>query len=214
MGGSAGWLLSVLFGVAAIYFLFRILVARSGIDRIHNGAHLVMSVVMLAMPWSWYDAIPAALQIVFFTAAAGWYVYLLLFLPRAGAAAEVGDHRRGWLVWYHAAMMTAMVWMAVAMTARTPSPVMGMSGMDHAQHLQGNGGAQMMTGMQPWAVPISWGAGIFFAVLAVWFLGWFIAQASRFSSRPPAVASTGLADTGSYVLMAAGMATAFLVLMV
>lgn len=212
MGGSAGWLLSVLFGVAAIYFLFRILVARTGIERIHNGVHVAMSVVMLAMPWSWYDAIPAALQIVFFTAAAGWYVYLLLFLPRAGAAAEVGDHRRGWLVWYHAAMMTAMVWMAVAMTARTPSPVMGMSGMDHAQHLP-SGGAQM-TGMQPWAVPLSWVAGIFFAVSAVLFLGWFIAQAGRHPSRPPAVASAGLADTGSYVLMAAGMATAFLVLMV
>jgi hypothetical protein len=173
-----------------------------------------MSIVMLAMPWPWYSAIPTALQIVVFTFVAGWYVYLALFTPRAQLTALGGDHRGGWFVWYHAAMMTAMVWMAVAMTPRTPVQAMGMAGMDHTHRMQPGAGSPMMTGSQPWAIPISWVAGVLFAVSALLFLVWFTAQASRVPIRAHRAVSVDLADTGADGVMAAGMATAFLALMV
>lgn len=207
------WTLTVVFALTAAYCVLRVIAGRSWIDRIHNGAHAAMSVVMLAMPWEWYTGIPTALQIVFFAVAASWYICLALFRTRARMADDTGHHQHRWFLWYHAAMMAAMVWMAVAMMPMPPSH-QRVAEMSSTKMPSGDdSGMQMMTGMQPWGLAVSWGAGIFFAISGTGLLIWFVAQARRMMTGRGSVPSIGLADTASYVVMAAGMALAFLILM-
>ena len=84
-----------------------------------------MCAVMIAMSWSWGAGIPAIAQVTVFTAGGGWFAGQALFGARTGAASG-GGHG---VSWYHAAMMAAMVWMAVAMSAlTTPATVPAGSG--------------------------------------------------------------------------------------
>lgn len=217
-------LVTVLFALVAAWNLARLAIGYSWVDRLSNGVHLVMAGTMLLMPWAAYGHLPASAQIVFFTAAALWYVYLALFVPHAQAGPGEGHHDGPALLWYHAGMMAAMVWMAVAMSP-VPGVAMagadggskhgmaGMPGMSMGDASSGGAdSAMMMTGSAHWAVVISWVLGVLLGVAAVWFLVRLIRQAiaaDEFRGRP----LIRVVDSLANVLMAAGMGAAFVFLM-
>lgn len=210
-GHGVSVLVTVLFAIVAAWSIVRLVVAYSWIDRVSNGLHVVMAVVMILMPWSAYAKLPAVAQIVFFSAAALWYVYLALFDPHAQAGPGEGHHRGPALLWYHAGMMASMVWMAIAMTPLTTSsmPGMSMSGMDMGS---GHSGAMAMTGSAQWAVSLSWVFGILFGLAAIWFifrLGVLAVATDDFRGH----AFIQILDSAASVLMAAGMGIAFIFLM-
>ncbi|QDZ13572.1 DUF5134 domain-containing protein [Humibacter ginsenosidimutans] len=204
---------TVLFAITGAYCLVRVAVGYSWIDRVSNGVHVVMSLVMLAMPWPWVSVFATAAQIAFFTAAALWYVYLALFDVHADAGPGEGHHRGPALLWYHAGMMAAMVWMAVAMTPFAAQPQMPGMDMSHMQMTMSSGsGMTAMTAGQPWAITITWVFGILFCLATLWFLIRLVRQAiaaDSLSGREGVV----LLDSLVSAVMAAGMAIAFLILM-
>ena len=126
------WVLSALFaGLGAWYLaaagreLFPLGRRRRLVPAVGAGLQAVMCAVMIAMSWSWGAGIPAIAQVTVFTAGGGWFAGQALFGARTGAASG-GGHG---VSWYHAAMMAAMVWMAVAMSAlTTPATVPAGSG--------------------------------------------------------------------------------------
>ena len=117
----------------------------------------------------------------------------------------VGHGRHGAAgLWYHAAMMLAMVWMAVAMIPGTPAAsAMGMD-MGHGHTGTAGGG---MTGSAPWALAVSIALGFGFAVAAGWLVLLLIREAVGTARRHE------VADLAASAVMAAGMSFALLVLM-
>lgn len=204
-------LVTALFSVTTAYCLVRTVLGFSLLDRLSNGTHVLMSAAMALMPWPAYLAIPPALPIAVFTAAALWYVYLAIFV-REPTLDPIASHHTASpvLLVYHAAMMATMVWMAVAMTPVShDAGSMHMHGMDmHGMDMT----SMDMTGSAGWAIGASIGCGIGFAIAAGWFLVRLIRQgvaATSFAGR----AGIALLDTLLSLLMAAGMSLAFLLLM-
>lgn len=197
---------TVLFGALSLWYAGRVVAARDRPDRVSNLLHLLMSAAMVAMPWPW--AAPALPQVVVFTAGAFWYAGVALFRPAADAGLGVGHGAHGGVpaLWYHAAMLLAMVWMAVAMTPGTPSVDAGMSGMAGMAH---GAAAQdaAVTGWAPWALALSIALGTAFAGAAVVLLGRLVREAAGGARR------VEVADLVASAAMAAGMSYAFLVLM-
>jgi hypothetical protein len=165
------------------------------------------------MPLGVSTRIPAAMQILIFTAAALWYAYLILFRPSA-VSETVGSHHSGRpRLLYHAGMMLAMVWMAVIMAplpgtgaaAIQTMPSMSMPGMSMA----GTGAAPTPAGtaVHGWSDPVSIMIGIGFAVATIWYAVRFVLVGG--SPGPTDVRK--LADNGAAALMAAGMALSNLV---
>lgn len=208
MGNLAvDWILTTLFAATGGYCLLRLLLGRSWIDRIHNAAHVAMSVVMLAMPWTWYAGIPVTGQIIVFSAVAGWYIWLALLPRSVGVDTGGGSHQHGPLLWYHAVMMAAMAWMAVAMAS-----MQNMSSAMNASSMSSR--ADQMPGIHLPTAAVSRGVGVFFAVSAALFVVWLIAHAVRPAARRAGAGRwADVADIAAYAVMAAGMAGAFLILM-
>lgn len=208
---SVAVLITVLFAVVGLYCLLRTATGFSWIDRVSNAVHVLMSLVMALMPWGPYAVIPAAAQITFFSLAALWYAYLALFDPHADAGPGESHHRGPALIWYHAGMMAAMVWMAVAMTPMSPS--MSMGGMDMSgMQMPTAGGAMAMTGSTSWAMAVAWVLGGCFILATAWFLVRLVRQAVVAEALRGRTLITIL-DSAVSALMAAGMALTFLVLM-
>jgi hypothetical protein len=213
------WALSALFaGLGAWYLaaagreLFPLGRRRRVVPAVGAGLHVAMCAVMIGMSWSWGAGIPAIAQVTVFTAGGGWFVGQALFGARTRAA-SVGDPAEGHgASWYYAAMMGAMVWMAVAMsalttpatvpagsgTAGTAGPMGAMPGMAAAA---GPGPVGMAVGAPAWWVS----AGCL--LLCAAFFGAALYFATTLWLRPGRGALLG-AGTGS--LMAAGMAVTFL----
>ena len=194
---------AVVFSTLGVWFAGRVVTGRDVPDRVSNLLHLLMSGAMVAMPWSW--AAPALPQVVVFSAGAFWYAGAALF--RAGSDATLGlghgAHGRIAGLWYHAGMMLAMVWMAVAMIPATASADMGgMAGMTHAGAATGSA----MTGDVPWALAVSIALGAAFAGATVWLAALLIREAVGHARR------LEVADLTASTLMAAGMSYVFLVL--
>ena len=217
------WVLSALFaGLGAWYLaaagreLFPLGRRRRLVPAVGAGLQAVMCAVMIGMSWSWGAGIPAIAQVTVFTAGGGWFAGQALFGGRTGAA-SVGDPAGespggpagGYgASWYHAAMMAAMVWMAVAMsalttpatvpagsgTAGTAGPMGAMPGMAAAA---GPGPAGMAMGAPAWWVS----AGCL--LLCAAFFGAALYFATTLWLRQGRGAGTG-------ALMAAGMAVTFL----
>jgi Domain of unknown function (DUF5134) len=206
---AAATAVTVIFALVLVHAVVRAVVAFGWVDRVSNLVHAVMAVVMLAMPWSWYAVFPVAAQIAFFTAATFWYLYLALFRPSVAAAPATDHHRHPAVLVYHAVMMLAMVWMAVAMT-----PVAAASGMDDMGGMSmGHGTDSMpMTGSADWALVITWAFGLLFVVAALWFLIAALRRAIT-ATRLSGHAGIVILDTLATALMAAGMACSFLLLM-
>jgi hypothetical protein len=210
-------LCTIVFSLVGLFHIVRLVTDHAWTDRVDAGAHVAMSVVMLAMPWSWYSAFPANAQICAFTAAALWYVWLALFEP-AAASLGVGHHSGGIRLTYHAVMMAAMAWMAVAMTPMTPadSTTSGTS-MSMTMSMPSDHGAMShaglaMTADQSWARPVGIALGLFFAVAAVVsvaVLARRLVQGDSFTGETRRATFDDLAAAG----MSAGMSAAFLALM-
>lgn len=209
------WVLSALFaGLGAWYLaaagreLFPLGRRRLLVPAVGAGLQAVMCAVMIGMSWSWGAGIPAIAQVTVFTAGGGWFAGQALFGARPGAA-SAGELAAGLgASWYHAAMMAAMVWMAVAMsalttpamvpagsgTAGTGGPMGAMPGMAAAA---GPGPAAMAMGAPAWWVS----AGCL--LLCAAFFGAALYFATTLWLRQGRGAGTG-------ALMAAGMAVTFL----
>jgi hypothetical protein len=192
---------ATVFSALGVWFAGRVVTGRDVPDRVSNLLHLLMSGAMVAMPWSW--AVPALPQVVVFSAGAFWYAGIALFRPAADAGLGLGHGAHGQVagLWYHAGMMLAMVWMAVAMIPATASADGGMAGMAHAS----TGGAAI-TGDAPWALALSIALGALFAIGTVWLAGLLIREAAGRAHR------LEVADLTASTLMAAGMSYVFLVL--
>jgi hypothetical protein len=200
--GSTAVVASILFGGLAVWYAWRSVSGKDVPDRISNLLHLAMSGAMAAMPWS---AVPALPQIVVFTAGAFWYAGIALYRPTADARLGVGHGAHGGTVglWYHAAMLLAMVWMAVAGIPVGPDAASAGSTMTHgADAVPG-----AATGDAPWALALSIALGCGFAIAAVWLVVLLIRESVG------AARGREVADLTASTAMAAGMAFSFLVLM-
>jgi hypothetical protein len=193
---------TIVFGALGVWFAGRVVTGRDVPDRVSNLLHLLMSGAMLAMPWSF--AAPALPQVVVFSVGAFWYAGAALFRPTSDARLGLGHGAHGRVagLWYHAGMMLAMVWMAVAMIPAAASADMGgMAGMTHAA-----AAAAAMTGDDPWALAVSIALGAAFAGATVWLAGLLIREAAGHARR------LEVADLTASTVMAAGMSYVFLVL--
>jgi hypothetical protein len=178
--------------------------------------HVLMSVAMISMFWSWGARIPVIAQVMVFTAAAAWFAGHAVF----GAGANPGGD--GYASWYHAGMMATMVWVAVAMTL-VPGPFQGtgaggtavpsgggMAGMDMGG---GNPAVSMSAAGPPGKVSLF--LAVIFATAALWeFFAtlWLLAdpaarQASGAPASPPGGAAHAVRSSAG-ALMAAGLAAA------
>lgn len=225
--GSARLILTALFVVLGAWYLAAAVRALSspGKDRgrqaLGSALHALLSAAMISMFWSWGAEVPVIAQVTVFTAAAGWF---------AGQAIFCADGHRGTgssANWYHAGLMTVMVWMPVAMELiSSPTPVSGTGGMsmpdgDTAGMVMDGpvtagawGAATGMPGAgSPGPVSLVLAAALFAAAAwqAVAALGSLAAPAE---GRPPGQAGRDGAGVplrnGIGALMAAGMAIALL----
>lgn len=211
MISTVGTLVIVLFGLTGGYYLVRFVLDRRWEDRVLNGSHLAMSVLMIMMPLGWSIHIPAAPQLVVFTAAALWYAYLLLFRPYA-VSETAGSHHSGRpRLLYHTGMMLAMVWMAVIMApvAGAVGPVPAEAAMIMPGMISSTTTTPVVPATHGWAGPVSIMIGSAFGVATVWYVARFVLAAGT----PGQVNTRRLAYYGSAALMAAGMALSNLVLM-
>lgn len=203
MNPALQWLLTFLFAVTGLYWVIRVFVGFSLVDRVNNFLHVTMGVVMLAMPWEWGMRIPTGLQMAIFGLAALWYAYFAFSRPDVDAGPLEAHHRGAVFLWYHAVMMGAMVWMAVRMPA-----VMGAtgSGGPGAMDMSGSGAAGswdmvLISTTEPWA------AGVSTALAGLFVLASFAFLMLLFPRRPAPGRGGGwlLTDLLASVLMAAGM---------
>jgi hypothetical protein len=195
---------TIVFGALSVWFAGRVVTGRDVPDRVSNLLHLVMSGAMTAMPWPW--AVPALPQVAVFSAGAFWYVGAALFRPAPDVRLGSGHGAHGRLagLWYHAGMMLAMVWTAVAMIpASVADDGGGMAGMLRLHDAAGLG----LTGDAPWALALSIALGAGFAGAAVWLAGLLIQEAAGPARR------LEVADLAASAVMAAGMSYALLVVM-
>jgi hypothetical protein len=157
----ASVLLTVAF-VSSGVFCLRRCVARAGgptpVDRINDATHVLMSVEMVAMSWSWFLPDPEGIQVAAFATAAGWFLVQAVGAPVtfaalrpaiAGSTAQAslgtggeacggrdggpghGTRRRSACL-HHAILMLVMVWMLTLVSrAGRPSVMasMNMSGL-------------------------------------------------------------------------------------
>ncbi|QGN32177.1 DUF5134 domain-containing protein [Microlunatus sp. Gsoil 973] len=230
-----GPLVIVLFAATGGYYLVRVVRDRNRNDRVVDGSHLLMSILMIMMPLGWSVRVPAGVQILLFTAAALWYAYLFLFRPRAIFETIDSHHSGRPRLAYHSVMMLAMVWMAVIMAplpgaGRAAAATAGGSGsaVSAASRMQMPGMGMTMSGTttspkspagaigpsapsaHPWADPVSIMIGIGFVAATLWYVIGFV----RIGAAAGAVDRRRLADTGVAALMAAGMALSNLAVIV
>lgn len=201
------WSITVLFAVTGLYSLFRIAIAHSGIDRSSNILHLLMSVSMLSMPWSWGMAVPMYWQMAVFGLAALWYLALSVLKPTAEAGPGDGHHSSRGLLLYHAFMMASMVWMAfvmdramAGMSGGAEMPGMDMPGMDMS-------GMSVDSSWTAWTSAVSITLAVVFIMAALWLASRSAVQIARGAWARQRLL---IVDPAFSALMAAGMALYFL----
>lgn len=151
------WMLTAAFVLTGGYALLRCSATVAGPlppeRRTAELAHLVMSVSMVVMIWTWFSTTGLVLQVVLFTLFAAYFATRAVRGWRGAAHACAGGTA-------HALMTAAMVWMLVAMPLIMPMPVAAADGEGgHAGHA-GHGGApagDAMTagGQAGWAVTVT-----------------------------------------------------------
>ncbi|WP_405714264.1 MULTISPECIES: DUF5134 domain-containing protein [unclassified Streptomyces] len=207
------WILTLLFCALAAHGLWRALAARSPRwpARLAHGLHAVMALAMFAMTWHWGMDLPGTPQVVFFSAAAAWFVLIPLASPsgsepRARALANALPH---------AVMTGAMAWMVAAMSSAMSR---GAPGGGHAHDMPG------MDMSAPGATATMtldsagdrWSAALLALVLLALALWWLAKgfDTGRLVPRTTGGAASGSAvhaawDLGCHGLMALGMAVMF-----
>lgn len=193
----SGWVAvtsSLYFAVVTVGYARQAWGVQHAARRVHEVIHAVMGAVMVVMPWPAWMGVPAVWPVMFFSAAAAWYVYTILGDAHGGHGAVTAV--------LHAVMSAAMVWMVVAMTPMTPMAPAGMPAMHEAMSAAG------MTGTQEWARVVT---GVTAVLLVVGALVRIAATVRRSAARP----GDGMRRWTGAVLdtaMAAGMAVALLLL--
>ncbi|MBW0101353.1 DUF5134 domain-containing protein [Pseudonocardia sp. KRD291] len=152
--------LSVVFAATGAYALVRWSAAMTGplppSRRMAELAHLLMSVAMVVMTWSWAGTTGVTVQIVAFSVFTGYFVLDAVRRYRTGSHGCAGGSA-------HALMAAAMVWMLAAMPLIMPTPVVAGAGGHggHSGHGGGDGAAMDMgahAGPAAWAVVVTIGA--------------------------------------------------------
>lgn len=226
---TSRWVLSALFTVTGAWYLATVIGSlrhqrgqRQG--AVGAGLHVLMCAVMFSMFWSWGAALPTIAQVVVFTAGTAWFAGQALFagpvtgvepgveaVPRPQAAVSgLGEGRA--VVWYHAAMMGAMVWMAVAMSVMAAPGVVSASGPDFMPGMDmGAGNTSGAVPTRGLAASAGW-TGVVSLGLAAAFLAaaaWYALTTLRALAGPGPSARHDALHDGRGALMAAGMAAAF-----
>ena len=190
------WALSAAFVLITSYSLLGIVRSASVRDRIGYLSHALMGVAMFTMIWPWGMSLVIVPQIVVFSLATLFFLYLAWGdrrHPKSGGAHR-GHHDGAGKLVYHATMMAGMVGMGFAMLGYGTA----MSG---AMDRSGRAAPLWVSVM-----------GLLFAVgfaIAAWF---FIGSTLAAATAPAARTSPGrlrLADGVWNFLMAAGMLALF-----
>ncbi|MFI9489359.1 DUF5134 domain-containing protein [Promicromonospora sp. NPDC052451] len=111
----AQWAMTAVFGGLGVRSLWWLAAARLPLAVAEHLLHLGMSLVMVAMMWPWWVALPVLPQVAFFALGAGFFAALA-----AWRALEPGRGADAGALAVHAVMMLAMVW-AVAVMGRGPA---------------------------------------------------------------------------------------------
>ncbi|MFI8632385.1 DUF5134 domain-containing protein [Microbacterium sp. NPDC077663] len=187
---------SLIFAGTSLWCLFRLVTRGSALaDRIQDLGHLVMSLLMIAMPWSWHPLLPplVSLAAVAIMCATTFVSMLLHRVQRRRAA--------GWAVpprlLCDVLMNTTMIWMLIHMVVGTTGSTVGTVESESHHGHQGTGGATLME-----TAPIMLGALLVVATVAFVIAG---VKRARTASRPSRPAEHAGATT-SYAVMSAGMA--------
>lgn len=195
--------LTALFAVTGLYSLARIVVPRIALaDRASYALHAAMSAAMIAMAWPWGLAVPPVVHVLVFSAAALYYLQLLLFRPATPAGPGDVHHGGRLLLGYHVGMMTSMVWMGALMSLLGHGSDGG-----HAHHGGAAVGTEPAAASAPaaasegWAVALNLGWVAFFAVAAVGL----VVRLARTRDR----SALDAVDSVVSLVMAAGMAASF-----
>jgi len=194
-------LLTVVFTATAVGYLgFTFRPGSTGVSRLSDVFHVLMSVAMLAMPWSWGMTLaPPALQVIVFAAATLFYLVLTLGHGRYGGHEHHGPGGSGRLVVaYHVVMMAAMIVMGVMMLPMAGGAAMSMPDMDMT-----GGGGSLHAAWAGWT-PIRWVLVVVFAAATVWLLV-RVTASTRVRQHPLA-----RLDGVLLLLMSAGMALSFI----
>lgn len=218
------WVLSVGFAVLGTISLIAALRARVAADRVSYGLHVLMSVGMIAMPWAWGMSIPVSLSVAVFTAASLWYAFQAVFRPASAAGPGDGHAHHGpILLWYHAVMMAAMVWMAVLMSIMVelsgtgvdpPAAMAGMTGMTGGASMAGMSASTPMAvniSLPAWSVAVTVAFVLQFAAAALWYLVRLVRAPASNPRLHPALPP--VFDTLLSFAMAIGMGAGFLLML-
>ena len=149
------WVLTAAFLLTGGYALLRCSATVAGPlppeRRTAELAHLVMSVSMLVMTWTWFSTTGLVLQVVLFTVFAAYFATRAVRGWRGAVHACAGGTA-------HALMAAAMVWMLVSMPLVMAMPVSASGGGGgHAGHAGGasSGDAMAAGGQAGWAVAVT-----------------------------------------------------------
>ncbi|OBF28058.1 DUF5134 domain-containing protein [Mycobacterium sp. ACS4331] len=180
------WVVTILFSLSALECGYAVAISRRrpGTATGHV-LHLVMAVAMAVMAWPRGAELPTTGPMVFFTAAAAWF--LAVMLRSGGSWARLVNA-------YHAVMMLAMAWMYAVMNGTVlPGQATGHGGHEHAH------------GYAAWIAAVNWFWTVGFAVAAV---GW---THRYFAGRQRAGGRMSMAHFGTLcqAMIAAGMAIMF-----
>ncbi|ANY07975.1 DUF5134 domain-containing protein [Pseudonocardia sp. HH130630-07] len=183
------WALTALFALTGGYALRRwsevVSAQGEAVRRTAELAHVVMSVAMVVMTWSWAGTAGVAVQIALFGVFTVFFAVTAARGVRCGAAGPATGVA-------HALMAAAMVWMLAAMPVIMPMAVApsggggghaghgGGSGAEHAEHAAHGGQAG-------WAVAATVVIGLALLVVA----GFWVARAVRRDAVP---GSSGTGD--------------------
>ena len=207
------WVVTVLFALSAAESVYAVATGRRVWTHIvGHSLHFAMAVAMVVMAWPSGAAFPTSVPMIFFLLATVWFVAVTL----------VQSGHRG-INAYHAAMMLAMAWMyAVMGGGLLPSPAEGTaSGGEPAAH-HGSSAASMPgmdmpdapsaaqgVGEPPFITGLNWLCAIGFTVAVGWWLyRYFVARKAE-----PTQPSHRFLGTAAQVMMAAGMAIMFAVML-
>ncbi len=158
------WALTAAFVLTGGYALLRCSATVAGPlpadRRTAELAHLVMSVTMVVMTWSWFGTAGLAVQVVLFAIFAGYFAVRAVRGRRGSVHGCPGG-------WAHALMAAAMVWMLVSMPLVMAMPVSASDASGgHAGHGgESTGDAMASSGQAGWAVVLTLAFGVVLLVV-------------------------------------------------
>lgn len=188
--------LLVLFGWCTVWSAYELTRPQDGRQRVSNGLHLAMSVVMLLMvagpTWQALSGVvPTPALVGLFAVATGWFGWL------AVAAGRMSD--RGGLRHFlgHTAMFAAMTWHLAAMAVMAASTMFGGSGEGpgHSSGHEHGGGMEM----GDWMTIASQPGGVlwWFAMIGLPLMAYLLAAALRalwLAAKPASAKASDLDD--------------------